>query len=90
MEGFTFSPLNSGILSKAHTLIFIFFKDLFLAFLPLLIVFSEDRQEMGGERRGETCSKGRHERDSNTRHTVRLEPMCYAPGPLGQRAPRII
>ena len=67
-----------------------FFKDLFVFgfFLPLLIVFSEDRQEMGGERRGETCSKGRHERESNTQHTVRLEPMWHAPGPLGQRAPQ--
>ena len=50
-----------------------FFK---ICFWPLLIGISEERQESGRERRGETCSKGRHERDSNTRHTARPEPIC--------------
>ena len=61
----------------------------FLAFLPLLIVVSEDRQERGIERRGETRNKGRHERDPNTWHAARPEPTTWhAPGPPGQRAPR--
>ena len=36
-----------------------------------MIVISEDRQESGRERRGETCSKGCGERDSNTQLAVR-------------------
>ena len=60
----------------------------FFFFLRFVLGFySGDRQERGKERRGETCCKGHRERDSNTRHTVRIEPMWHAPGPLGQRAP---
>ena len=39
-------------------------------------MISEDRQERGERDGEETCSKGRHERDSNTRLAVRLEPIC--------------
>ena len=70
--------------------IYIFFLLRFvLGFLPLLIGISEDRQESERERRGETCSKGHHERDSNTRHAVRPDPIMW-PGPLGQRAPHTL
>ena len=44
-----------GQVGYSHTVrpeLAVFFKDLFLACLPLLIVISEDGQERGRERRG--------------------------------------
>ena len=61
--------------------------------MPLLIVISEDRQESGRERRGETCSKGCHEWDSNMQHAVRPEPyVAYAwtIRPAGRPTPEYI
>merc|ERR1712082_569838 len=47
------------------------------AFIDSLLLV-KDRQESGRERRGETCSKGFGERDSNTQLAVRPEPIICA------------
>ena len=48
---------------------------MFFDFLPLLIVISEERQESGRERSGETCSKGCRDRDSNTQIWLKYQPQ---------------
>merc|ERR1712082_60861 len=55
------------------------------AFIDSLLLVKE-KQESGRERRGETCSKGCGERDSNTQLAVRPEPICaYARTPRPSR-----